>query len=312
MSYVCEKCNRNFKAQQYLDIHLKRKTICTNKYICTKCKKDFISQRHLDRHLERLTTCAPDEIPVIIGDNSENRCQYCNKTYATKSSLTRHQKTCDKQVNMAAIMNMLQNLTTNYESVTKELAQLKGSPTIVNNNNVYNNNLYVGNELCIFGEEDYTLLDQNKVSKMLLDDAPKFVPRLIREIHANPDLPQYHNVFYDMKTNQAMIFTRVMINGVLVSTWQKKDMKEVSIQLVDKAKRYPTCMPLAQNIRPNSLAEQQYCKSLKFVTQEYKHSDLDIDATKKILTMVTAHPCFANMVENTTHVSGMLPLIHLN
>jgi hypothetical protein len=315
MSHICDKCKKAFTASYRLEQHKKRKTPCTQRFICHKCNREFQAQRHLDRHLERLTTCVPDEIPVITAENTENRCQYCNKTYSTKSSLMRHMKTCDKEVNMAAIMHMLQKLDNKVDNNHKMSQSRENNPQIVNNN-TYNNNLYVGNKLCLFGEEDFALLDQNKVAKLLLDDPHNFVPLLLREIHTNPDLPQNHNVYYDAKTDEAIVFTRVMINGVYVSTWQRKEVKEVSKQLVTKAKRYPTCMPLAQNIRPNSLEEQRYVQSMNIVTRQYEHSDKDVVDTKEMLSIVTKHPKFFNMVEGTTYVSGMgevtLPLIHLN
>jgi len=304
MSYSCTKCKKSFKEKRYLDQHISnRKTPCNKKYICTACRKVFDSQRHLDRHMKRVTPCAPDQVPVILENNVENRCQYCNKTYANKSSLTRHLKICNKDVSMKAIMKLLE------ENNRRLVEELRGgnTTTIINNNT-----LYMGNKLCVFGEEDFSLLNQNKVQAMFLEDATKFVPRLIRELHTNPELPQFHNVYYDTETKQAMVFTRVMINGVYVSTWQKKDMSEVSKELVKKAKRYPTCTPLAQNIKPNSADEHRYCQSMQFVTREYKPSDEDFNDIKQTLTNVSKNPGFFKMIEDTTYVSGTLPLIHLN
>jgi hypothetical protein len=255
--------------------------------------------------MDRVTPCVPDEVPVILDNNKENRCQYCNKTYANKSSLTRHLKICNKEVSMQAIMNMLK---ANNEQLLEQLKSGNGT-TIINNTN---NSLYLDNNLCIFGEEDPMLLDPEKISKMLLDDPNKFVPRLLREIHLNPDLPQNHNVYYDFKKDQAMIFTRVLINGVMVSTWQKRDFKKVSQDLVDKAKRYPTCLPLAQKIKPNSMDEVRYCRNLQIVTKEYNHSEQDLIDNKEMLIEVTNNKGFFKMIEDTTYISGTLPLIHLN
>jgi len=305
MVVKCEKCQKKFTAQYRLDQHMNRTVPCTRRYACVKCSREFQSQRHLDRHMDRVTPCVPDEVPVILDNNKENRCQYCNKTYANKSSLTRHLKICNKEVSMQAIMNMLK---ANNEQLLEQLKSGNGT-TIINNTN---NSLYLDNNLCIFGEEDPMLLDPEKISKMLLDDPNKFVPRLLREIHLNPDLPQNHNVYYDFKKDQAMIFTRVLINGVMVSTWQKRDFKKVSQDLVDKAKRYPTCLPLAQKIKPNSMDEVRYCRNLQIVTKEYNHSEQDLIDNKEMLIEVTNNKGFFKMIEDTTYISGTLPLIHLN
>lgn len=279
---------------------------CYKKYVCNKCSHYFRDSTGLQKHLDRLTSCIPNEIPVIIDDNSENRCQFCNKTFATKSSLTRHQKICDKPANLAHIMSLVQaKMEAKVDAaVAAKMEQMQGTgntPTIVVNNNAQN--LYVGNNLCVFGEEDYTLLDQTKMQRLLLDEPEKFVPGVIREIHANSDFPQYHNVFYEPKTEKTMVFARTMVNGIEVTTWVLKEIAAVSKILVTNAKRYPTCMPLAQGIRPNSAEEDKYCRGLEIVTREYEHSDIDLANNKQILSTITDNPAFHKMVANTTYVS---------
>jgi hypothetical protein len=301
--YQCTKCGRKFAEKRYLEQHGRRKVSCAQKYTCSKCFRVFKTQSDLTRHDNRKTPCVTDEIPVIAENNLENRCQYCNNTFATKGSLTRHLKTCNKEGNMFAIMQML-----------KEIKEDKPGQIV---NNITNNNLYVGSngrdfELCVFGDEDPQLLDIKKMQRLFIDEPQNFVEGVIREYHANPNLPQNHNVYFDVKKEQCMVFTRVMVNGIMVSTWQKKEIKEVSKDLVKKAIRYPTCMPLANGIRPNSAEEQQYCKSLQLITREYEHSDIDVENTKEILTKVTGQPGFFRMITDTTYVSSLLPLIHLN
>jgi DNA-directed RNA polymerase subunit RPC12/RpoP len=299
MRFECTKCHKKFKEKRSLENHSKKLPPCHVVYPCNKCSKPFRSQRDLDRHLNRKTPCAPTEIPVIKEDNPENRCQYCNKEYVNKQSLVRHLKTCDKEANMKIIMEKLSDLK-------KQVGIQAINNTTINVST--SQNLYVGNTLCCFGEEDYSLLDQNKIQTMLLEDAENFVPRLIREIHNSPDLPQNHNVFHEPKTNRTMVFIKKVVNGVTVSTWELRDLETVSQELVTKAKRYPTCMPLAQGIPPNSAKERQYCKSMQFITKEYKHSEADLIAIKQTLTNVTKNPGFFTMIEDTTHVSHLIPL----
>jgi len=312
MVYICKICKKKYKSKHNYEKHLAMDKSCSIKYVCTKCSYVFQYEKDLVKHMNRKTLCAPEEIPIITDDNPENRCQFCNKTYATKSSLTRHQKTCDKEVNMKLIMNMLIDLKKDNMELKKNQNRGNASSSVVNNFVSNNNNLYLGTTPCAFGEEDYTLLDQKKVQRMFLEDAPNFVSALICEIHNNPDLPQFHNVYYETKHDKAMVFTKKIVNGITVHTWELQDFSEVSKQLVTKAKRYPTCMPLAQGIPRNSAEEARYCQSLHFVSKEYEHSEQDLINNKKMLTNVTKNPGFFKMIENTTYISNNLPLIPLN
>ena len=92
---------------------------------------------------------------------------------------------------------------------------------------------------------------------------------------------------------------------------RKKDFKEISQDLVKKAKRYSTCVPLANGIKRKSIQEQRYDQGMKYV-KEYTHTDEDLEKNKELLTELTNNSGFFQMIEETTYVSGMLPLIPLN
>ena len=123
---TCDKCNSKFKNQRALDQHKRRKIPCTAGTVCSKCQKDFNTTSMLARHMKRKTPCAPEEVPVIIGENNENRCQFCNNTYSTKSNLKRHQQTCDKDNNMEVMVKLLlTKVDTMHETHQKEMQEMK-------------------------------------------------------------------------------------------------------------------------------------------------------------------------------------------
>ena len=105
--FICEKCGRGFTQDRYLQNHLNKKVSCDKKHVCIKCHKEFTSNSALVAHLNRVTSCVPEEIPVIDIKKDEHRCQYCNKTYSNKQNLKRHQQTCDKEINMRHIMELM-------------------------------------------------------------------------------------------------------------------------------------------------------------------------------------------------------------
>lgn len=59
------------------------------------------------------------------------------------------------------------------------------------------------------------------------------MPKMIEYIHANPDHPEYHNVFYDPVRKKALVFKQ---NNDQQLTWQFEDIEHVSKLLTDKIK----------------------------------------------------------------------------
>lgn len=146
-TFICNKCEKEFKKEKHLKQHLKRKTPCDAKFICPKCGKEHPNEYTLESHLNRINSCVIEEVPVINATKNEHLCQYCNRTYSNAANLKRHQKTCDKETNMQHLMKMIikVNRETN-EKITQMQNQLAehgiGSVTINNNNN---NNVTVNN-----------------------------------------------------------------------------------------------------------------------------------------------------------------------
>ena len=92
--FICNKCNKGFAEDKYLQRHQKRKTPCTAEHKCLKCNKVFKTNALLLRHLNRQTSCVIEEIPVVTNNNTENRCHMCGNYYSNKQNLNRHLKTC--------------------------------------------------------------------------------------------------------------------------------------------------------------------------------------------------------------------------
>lgn len=236
--YICEKCDRKFNSKEYLRKHLQRKTPCNEIYKCNKCDKLFKNESLLKRHNGRKTPCAPETIPIIKGNNEENKCHLCGKTYTTSFNLRRHQKTCTVKDNPDMLKRLLEEQIKSNELMSKILKNGLGDQITINNNNITNvqqNNLYMNVTVVPFGNENYDKLDQTVVMNLVKNHAAEFIPKMIEYIHTNPDIPEYHNVFYDKELKFAIVYRPVSDD---TKSWVKEDIKEVSDQLTDKIQNH--------------------------------------------------------------------------
>ena len=253
--FICNKCNKGFAEDRYLQRHQKRKTPCTAEHKCLKCNKIFKTNALLLRHLNRQTSCVVEEIPVVTNDNIENRCHMCGNYYSNKQNLNRHQKTCSVLQNPSQLMRLMVEKEKETKLLLEEqdkkweqrFIQMTGmNPTQLNltnidnsttniTNNVQNNNMYVNVTLCCFGNEDLTKLDKNKVLELVKNHEKDFIPKMIEHVHANPDMPEYHNVFFDTESGNAIVFVQVSGNE---KSWEPRDFNTVSTELTQKIKEH--------------------------------------------------------------------------
>ena len=292
--YKCNKCNRKFKEARFLKKHLNRTTPCDKIFKCEKCYKTFKEERFLNNHRNRKAPCIPESVPIVTNDNAENKCHMCGKTYANVYNLKRHQKNCSIATNPQA----MQQLMSMVSDLKQEVRELRQTQPIVNNNtlnhiNVQNNNLYLNVTICSFGNEDLSKLDTAKIMQLLKNHADNFMPKMIEHVHANPDHPEFHNVFYDPRREKAIVF--VPISDTEMS-WQARDFQEVSTDLTEKIK---------QHIHPGAGPYFDQAARVK-----------DYDTSNKIIQIVDASNWSAEDIkESLSKVQnnrGFMELVQLN
>jgi hypothetical protein len=309
---MCNKCGKIFTQTRYLRQHQNRTTPCDKKYICKKCGKSFPSSGKLRAHENRKTPCAPEEVPVIKGENTENRCHLCNNTYVNSYSLRRHQRNgCPMKNNQNALIQLLiqqnEEARRREEEDRKERQLLREAITnlggqlpvqqVTNNNvtvNQVQNNLYLNVTICSFGNEDLSKLDTAEVMKLLQGQVEDFMPKMIEHVHANPKHPEHHNVFYDPEREKAIVFAPISETEM---TWQMRDIEDVSDNITKKIK---------EHIRPGSgpyfdiAVQAKDTKTANNIPQILSidfSTDEAIEKQKDSLSKVTKNKDFMNIVE---------------
>ena len=226
-SYKCEKCNTSFSEQRYLTRHQGTNINCDKGYPCLKCKKVFRTPTLLKKHSNRKTNCAPNEVPVIIGNNEENKCLMCGVCCGTKGALTNHVKACLEKTDKLKLLELV-------EKQGRQLAQVNQGTTVNINNtvNVQQNNMNFNVVVCGYGQEDLSKLNMSYIKELVMDNAEDFIPNMIKNIHDNPDHPEYKNIFYDLVSGKAIVF----MENNQKATWYSKKMQEVAKEMAIKIK----------------------------------------------------------------------------
>ena len=111
--FECQFCQKEFSAQRYLDVHMKVMHTRKEIFRCNICGESFTLKEHLKRHIETVhikgkkytcTTCGTnfnridnlnEHIQRVHSHDVEKfSCQYCDRKFSRKFSMSRHEKIC--------------------------------------------------------------------------------------------------------------------------------------------------------------------------------------------------------------------------
>lgn len=171
MSFYCDKCDKYYKSYQSLFNH--------KKYYHEKKRK---------------VTKKPNTDESVV-------CEYCDNSYSSKYTLTRHHNTCKKKP-VISIQNDGDN-------------NINGDENINGNNNLYNSEQHVNshntqnitNVIVNLGNENLAELLSAKEQIKILNKRNKCLEYAIQYIHFNDRFPQFKNIMIDdLKSDKAFKF----------------------------------------------------------------------------------------------------------
>lgn len=216
---ICPKCNKLFKSERNLRVHLVKKIPCDRKLQCVKCNKIFLNKNSYNKHLQRKTPCE-----FILGNTqtpikNANTCRFCYREFKSKYSLDRHFRTCKiRNGNMSILFNKIEEDRKLIDSLRKKTYSMEK----VLNQNIYvqaNINLQfnmgsffeksIEKKLLNFGDlnsgniiEDIIDEEEETIRKIIQSpprgnpgECAKRIGNLIKIIYRNPQHPQLQNVF---------------------------------------------------------------------------------------------------------------------
>ena len=149
-------------------------------------------------------------------------CEYCNNIFSRSDSLNRHYSRC-KVKKQELILFQTEEIE-KMKSEIEELKKAKIQNNITNNNNsnnTINNTININN----YGDENIKHL-KSKDFVNLLNGIYSAVPKLIKQIHFDPEHPENHNI---KLTNKKLPYLKIMKND----KWETVDKKTELLDLID-------------------------------------------------------------------------------
>ena len=241
VEYKCDKCNKMFNKCSNYKKHINRKFPC-------KSNEDQIMQKQC-KTIQNTKFCMQKQCKTILNINNSILCTYCNKIFKHKNNLYKHLKErCkvkktneeDKQQIFDKLLKKMEQIEEENKIIMNENKELKqkianigcNKKNIIKNNNNSNNNININNKIQIIAygnnKEDINKLDQDTILNILSKGFFSTV-ELTNQLHFNPNLPEYHNIYIP---NITSIYTMVKDND----DWKLIFTKEAIDELYDDKK----------------------------------------------------------------------------
>lgn len=151
-------------------------------FACSVCQYTSNNKENTTRHINRKKSCGVG-IKKIIEIPIEIKCEYCSKDFSCVRSFRHHKKNTCRQKD-----KILEEENRRLKEENRKLKEDKTKNVTINN--TYN--IYIANY-------ENTNLDKitDKIYNNIINDSETYqiIPRLIKEVHFNSDIPENHNIY---------------------------------------------------------------------------------------------------------------------
>jgi len=254
--YFCHRCGYEASQRINLKHHLNRKNICkplladisiediqnhygfldnsnSSKLLQIAPKLLHIAPKinapNCSKIAPKLLQIAPNCSKLLQNDDNKHACLYCQKAFTRNSNLTKHLKICKmkKEYETTTLDNKDKEIEEKDKKIKELERKIKNEKTtnIINNTtnltNTTNNIININN----YGEENITHLKTQDFGS-LLEGIYAAVPKLIKQIHFDPQHPENHNIKYP---NKKFPYLKVIKD----SKWELVEKKPELLDLID-------------------------------------------------------------------------------
>lgn len=221
--YICEPCKYSSKKKYNYNKHLKTPKHFQN-------IKETLPSATFTTQIPHNTTHDPHKYHTDPHNTTQiHICQYCQRGFSRRDSLTRHiNKYCKQKEShdegLLLVEYKMQLLEAEKEELKKQINDLLtrvGNNNNSNNNNTINNTIQINN----YGSENLSHITP-AVMTNLLKTPIGMISMLVEQVHFNPEFPENFNITIDNKNDT---YAKIFKNG----KWSYKDRQETIQDLVD-------------------------------------------------------------------------------
>jgi len=295
--YTCDRCSKIFKRKQIYIRH------CDRKYQCdlpgspaqNQCggedetlsiPKHSKAFQNIPKAFQNIPLAfqnipkSPDPAPT----SKTHICSYCNRSYSTGFNLNKHLKICKakkdhvtfleneyERLKMIESGEMISNMINNNTTTTTNSNNTTTTQNNMNSHNVTNITLNA------YGKEDLSFLTEDKIRKLLMKTmTQEVIPRLIKQIHCDPNRPENMNVYKPNKKDEFLM----LFDG---DRWMMECMGKVIDEMIDKKAGI-----LDQIVFDMSTSKKEDVK------MERVQDDLEDDDKKKVMLKIIRTELYNN------------------
>ena len=236
--YSCPRCGYSSNLKANIKRHFLKKNICSATCLdipIDECYREVLGEEYQKVNESKCSVNVfESKSKCLVNESKCFECRYCGKGFKQKQGRYQHEpKFCKEKDTFTKdeVMGLLENKDKLINELSKQIEVLLtkvGNTT--NNTNNTNNYTQQNNYIIInaFGKENTDYLTAGSVNKLIKSGPFKSIPRLLKNLHFNPEHKENHNVkIPNRKEKYATVY-----DG---EKWEFRDKKETIEDLTDKA-----------------------------------------------------------------------------